>query len=586
MTALRPLIVLLSLFDRRVRLAAGLSLPYRFVQFVNDKHSCFLDNAPNSNTLFPELAWCSFRFCSVTAVDVHKNIILTTDVEWQQYIDAPAYYRGSIRCDHAMQAIYLTDSSGSVVRQFITNGELEADVFWFVDRSDDYTFHLVPQTDMPTRVDIELHALALKADQSLSPAHAIMSPLLAQTAERIAQHENTALEMFWQTVNEKGTPLIEDHRDGQAVVTFLYQGDASTQNVLVFGAPYDGQAYLTRMANSDIWFKSYCIPDSSRLSYRLAVNVPQLAEENGTEQYLAAISQMAVDSRNNQPPFIQPESMLGPASTVTLPQAPCDAVSREASVPKGRVSALNYFSHQLGNTRVVRIYQPNAVYELNADSPLLILFDGRDYLTKVPTPVILDNLIAAGHIPAMRAVFIDTPGPALRAQELTPNAAYADFLATEFKPWLCEKLHIHPAAGNTILSGSSYGGLASMYIAFQYPHQFGKVLSQSGSFWWAPEASKEAEDCAQHWFADIVSQAPTQPIDIYMNAGVFEINPKSHEILDNNRILADTLKKKGYPVCFEEIACGHDYFSWRVTLARGLRALFRQENQRALGGKE
>lgn len=505
---------------------------------------------------------------------MHQHFTITTHSQWKQYIDAPSYFRGSIVSDNPIQAIYVTDSSGSTVRQLIQNGEQEAEVFLYLDHADHYIFHLVPQPEVRTCVTIALHAVPLKNDQYLSPKHTIISPLLFRTAQRIAQHDAIAETTFWTLMDKRGTPLIEESDGNNTIVTFLYQGDTSTKNVLVLGAPYDGQVQLAQIPNSNIWFKSYEIPNSSRFSYRIAVNVPQLADNNWTEQYLAAFSTIKVDPKNHQPQFNHGDALFGSASTLTLAQAPSDSTIEEHRAPKGSVKELQYYSQQLNNTRTVHLYQPHTKYPLDASSPLLISFDGSEYLSKVPTPVILDNLIAQGRIPPMRAVFIDTPSPKLRAQELTPNAAFANFLATEFKPWLCESLNIRPDAKNTILSGSSFGGLASLYIAYKYPEQFGKVLSQSGSFWWAPQTSPQAATKPEHWFADIIIQEPTQPIDIYMNAGLFEIKPKSYEILETNRKLVSALKTRGYRVTFEEVACGHDYFSWRVTLAHGLTALF------------
>ncbi len=164
----------------------------------------------------------------------------------------------------------------------------------------------------------------------------------------------------------------------------------------------------------------------------------------------------------------------------------------------------------------------------------------------------------------------------MRSKELTPNKDYADFLAYEFKPWLCDTWSICPNPRDTILSGSSFGGLASMYIAFQHPQQFGKVLSQSGSFWWAPRQTKSTTN----WVTDLVLAQEKKPIDIYLNAGRFETEPQSNSILNTNRQLYNALNSKGYTVSFQEVSSGHDYFSWRVMLAEGLVTLFSSNTQR------
>lgn len=80
------------------------------------------------------------------------------------------------------------------------------------------------------------------------------------------------------------------------------------------------------------------------------------------------------------------------------------------------------------------------------------------------------------------------------------------------------------------------------------------------------------------WLTAQLRQQPKLPIQIYMNAGLFETKPEFANILQTNRALYQVLKTKGYPVMFEEVASGHDYFSWRVTIANGLIRLFSHQS--------
>jgi enterochelin esterase family protein len=115
-----------------------------------------------------------------------------------------------------------------------------------------------------------------------------------------------------------------------------------------------------------------------------------------------------------------------------------------------------------------------------------------------------------------------------------------------------------------------------MYIALQHPDRFGKVLSQSGSFWWAPQAS-EIQSSHSNWMADVVGAEAKKDLEIYLTVGQFEVEPESNSILATNQQLYQALKSKGYKVAIEKGASGHDYFSWRVMLAGGLIALFNTE---------
>jgi enterochelin esterase family protein len=61
----------------------------------------------------------------------------------------------------------------------------------------------------------------------------------------------------------------------------------------------------------------------------------------------------------------------------------------------------------------------------------------------------------------------------------------------------------------------------------------------------------------------------------YVDAGSFEadMNGAGFSILEPSRHMRDLLLAKGYEVHYHEFVGGHDYLSWRGTLADGLIAL-------------
>ncbi|MCE0493547.1 enterochelin esterase [Vibrio salinus] len=514
----------------------------------------------------------------VNAENVSKSIHVSGKASVSLEVQAPEYFRGNISSNTALKNITLSGPGDDITKQILRTGEKETEIFWLVTKSGKYIFDITTPGAKTAKVSIQLHSLPLKKNQYVSPEQTIISPLLKETTQKIQQGLPQAEEHFWNAIEAKGTPLIEkdQQQKNTVLMTFLYRGNA--KNVRVLGAPYDGHAHLSKIPGSRIWFKSYRIPDTSRFSYRIAPDVPQIAEKNWAEQRRAVLATTQPDPLNHLPRFSQNDNLFGAASTVTLPKAPDDHYTQNLNHPRGQVTEYHYQSQALNNTRKISLYRPNNRYPVSESSPLLILFDGDDYLSKVPTPLILDNLIAEKKIPPMRAVFINTPSPSMRSRELPPNRAFSDFMANEFKPWLCQKFSVCPTAGNTILSGSSYGGLASMYIAFRHPESFGKVLSQSGSFWWSPEAKQKNGTKPHNWIAEQVASSAKQPVDVYLNAGLFETKPDFANILETNRTLYNTLKNKGYKVHFTEIAGGHDYFSWRVMLSDGLIKLFQSNS--------
>ena len=140
-------------------------------------------------------------------------------------------------------------------------------------------------------------------------------------------------------------------------------------------------------------------------------------------------------------------------------------------------------------------------------------------------------------------------------------------MGLQLMPWLATQGLDVPAA-RTVIAGSSYGGLASSYMALRHPERFGNVLSLSGSYWWAPEA--EAPNAMARWWA----AAPRQNVRFYLDAGLYESARGGQAgILETSRELGDVLRTQGYPVTQREHSTGHDYVHWQGALACGLVAL-------------
>jgi enterochelin esterase family protein len=182
------------------------------------------------------------------------------------------------------------------------------------------------------------------------------------------------------------------------------------------------------------------------------------------------------------------------APKLDLPGAAGWAASRRG-VPAGRVETQRLRSTILGNERRVWAYTPPG-YADGAPCDLLIMFDGSTYTQAIPAPVILNNLHAAGRIAPLVAIMIDSLDEPTRDVELACHAPFVAFLADELLPWARDRYHI---PGRAIVGGSSYGGLAAAFAARERPDLFGKVLAQSGSFWWRPAGDAEHEWLARQY---------------------------------------------------------------------------------------
>lgn len=409
---------------------------------------------------------------------------------------------------------------------------------------------------------LQLSAVTPLAAQR-APAEVLESPRLRALQAELAEGGDSA--GFWCEMGKRGTPLIEPLDEREALVTFLWRG--AERNVRLFGGPGYDHSELARLGDSDVWFVTFRLPRETRLAYQLAPDVPELDADPGTRRR-AILATAQADPLNSRAYPAKGVDGYQYDSLLELDRAPPQPWNAKRSdVSLGGVERHVFASRILGNSRAVYLYRPHGYRAGAADNHLLYLFDAEAYLGKVPTPTILDNLIAAGRIPPMAAVLIDNPSMDARSAELPPNPDFARFLAEELQPWVARQGLSVPAP-RTVIAGSSYGGLASSYAALKHPELFGNVLSQSGSYWWSPPGQEP------EWLTREFVHSPRLPLRFYLEAGQFEAGNGQLGIFDTTRHLRDVLQAKGYAVTHREWASGHDYLNWRGTLAEGLIALF------------
>jgi enterochelin esterase family protein len=176
-------------------------------------------------------------------------------------------------------------------------------------------------------------------------------------------------------------------------------------------------------------------------------------------------------------------------------------------------------------------------------------------------------MIAHGQIPPIVAVMTDESTPSIRNSELPCNPQFADFLAKELVPLARARYGVTASPAHTIVAGSSYGGLASVFAGMKHPEVFGNVIALSGSFFWKPEGTSEAE-----WLTRLVDNSPKLPLRFYLEVGLME--DFSFEV-EPNRHMEQTLLAKLYPTGYAEFDGGHSFLTWSQGMVRGLGYLMR-----------
>jgi enterochelin esterase family protein len=361
------------------------------------------------------------------------------------------------------------------------------------------------------------------------------------------------------------------------LVTFLWRASFETWNVLVVWTPYSAQQpddyKMARLADTNLWYKTLRMPKGARFLYQLSPNDTLTRAPNAQRFATTQFDPLNPRRRPDDPNITKYEVL----SIAELPGAPPQEwANRRSDVMPGKIEKQRFKSALLNNERDIAIYTPANYQPGNTLYDLLILFDATTYQTQVPAPVILDNLIAEKKIAPLVAVLINYPRPEDRMRELSCNPQFADFLVKELLPWVRDRYHVARDPARVTVGGLSGGGLAAAYVALRNPEAFGNVLAQSGSFWWAPNRDDGEEP---NWLARQYVGSPQLQLRFYLEAGTFEndIIGAGGQILETSRHLRDVLRAKGYEVQYREFVGGHDYLSWRGSLADGLLSLVRAQ---------
>lgn len=169
-----------------------------------------------------------------------------------------------------------------------------------------------------------------------------------------------------------------------------------------------------------------------------------------------------------------------------------------------------FFIPQLNRTRRIWIYLPEGYEKNKKEYPVLYMHDGQNIFDEYTAGFgewgvdeCLDSLINAGK-QACIVVGIDN-GPK-RFNEYNPFAfrdfgegegdRYLNFITQTLKPFIDKKYRTLPSKENTIIAGSSMGGLISYYAMIKMPQIFGKAGIFSPAFWTAPAINSLTDSLA------------------------------------------------------------------------------------------
>ncbi len=223
----------------------------------------------------------------------------------------------------------------------------------------------------------------------------------------------------------------------------------------------------------------------------------------------------------------------------------------QPGVPQGSVTQHEWRSEIFpGTLRDYFVYVP-AQYSGDKPASVMVFQDGQRYADvegPVRTPIVFDNLIHQGKMPATIGIFIN-PGhfpPIGPDREPVRNRSYEyDSLSDQYARFLLEE--ILPAVGadyrltddpaQRAICGMSSGGICAWTVAWQRPDAFRKVLSHVGSF---------TDIRGGHVYPFLIRQSEAKPIRAFLQAGSNDLDRPAGDWPLANLQMAAALHSTGY----------------------------------------
>ncbi len=244
----------------------------------------------------------------------------------------------------------------------------------------------------------------------------------------------------------------------------------------------------------------------------------------------------------------------------------------------------NFYIPQLNRYRRIWLYLPPDYATSDKKYPVLYMHDGQNLFDKNTSftgeewgiDKTLDSFAEYKDVVPI-VVGIDNGG-AERINELSPwenkkngggdGDKYAQFVVETLKPYIDKKYRTLVDRENTMLMGSSLGGLISLYMGVKYQNVFGKIGVFSPAFWYVPV-------CYQY-----AGQTPTKyPTKIYFLGGGKESD--SINVVADAKKMYEVLLKNGYNkenLKVKEVPDGiHSEWFWKQEFPNAMEWLYYSE---------
>jgi enterochelin esterase-like enzyme len=348
-------------------------------------------------------------------------------------------------------------------------------------------------------------------------------------------------------VAEHAVPVVEGSK-----CTFLFRGEADEVWVRHRIVNQPQRVPMKRVPGLSLWWVTIELPEGSRVEYQLEIRRGE-HYEHANDPLNPHVAHSPVGS-----------SSVCHAVGYTTP----DWVLHDPDSRPGELHDLQFHSKALRRNTTSRVYLP-ARFRRTTSYPLLVVHDGDDYLNYAAMKTVLDNLI---HRLDMAETIVVFSNPGDRLREYPNFAAHARHVSAELIPTLHERLPLIDRPAARCLMGASFGGVASLSVAYRKPDLVGSLLLQSGSFVFTDIGDDHGGGPAFDPVVKFMNRYRERPRKVaermFMTCGVYE------PLIVHNRSMVPVFESTGTTVRYVEARDGHSWENWRDRLRDGLSWIF------------
>ncbi|HEY2728310.1 MAG TPA: alpha/beta hydrolase-fold protein [Polyangia bacterium] len=248
---------------------------------------------------------------------------------------------------------------------------------------------------------------------------------------------------------------------------------------------------------------------------------------------------------------------------ISSPFMTAPEMTDHAGIAKGQIIQFTMASNTTFNDggRKVAVYIP-ASYVSGTEVPFMVAQDGVNPQNGGSFGLddlrpLMDNMIAAGTIPAMAGIFVD-PGNQRGVEYDTASDKYYQFVETELLPLVLTQVQMKNITLNLTKDpqgrgafGGSSGGAAAFTMGWFHPESYTRILTISGSF------VNLQTPGAGAYPKTLIPSSPVKPLRVFLAAGSNDLGGGQWRTANDATAMA--LMAKGYHYRYVTAAgAGHE----------------------------